>query len=308
MNAGLSGAQLRHRKRLARVITILAGIVTLIAFFPLTGCASLENAPGARTTATPKNQASPWKLVWDDEFNGPAGAPPDQGKWSPDVGGNGWGNEQLEYDTDNQNVYQDGQGNLVLEARKSNPEGLQCWYGPCDYTSARITTSGHFSFTYGRLEARIKIPYGQGLWSGLWLLGSNVATVGWPLCGEVDIMENIGMEPASIHGSVHGPGNLDDTYTLFSNPYTLPHGAFADGFHTFALQWDPGHLSFFVDGMNYATFDRTSLTDQRNWVFNHPFNIILDVAVGGGFPGNPDPTTVFPQKMYVSYVRLYQKK
>ena len=102
----------------------------------------------------------------------------------------------MQYNTDNQNVYQDGQGNLVLEARKSNPEGLQCWYGPCDYTSARITTSGHFSFTYGRLEARIKIPYGQGLWSGLWLLGSNVVTVGWPLCGEVDIMENIGKEPA----------------------------------------------------------------------------------------------------------------
>src|SRR5258706_14880463 len=130
MNAGLSGAQLRHRKRLARVITILAGIVTLIAFSPLTGCASLENAPGARTTATPKNQASPWKLVWGDEVNGPAGAPPDQSKWSPDVGGNGWGDTQVQYNTDNQNGYQDGQGNLVVEARHSKPEGVSWLDGP----------------------------------------------------------------------------------------------------------------------------------------------------------------------------------
>src|SRR5258707_5557171 len=121
MNVELSGAQLRHRKRLARVITILAGIVILIAFYLLTGCAGLENAPGARTTATPKNQASPWKLVWGDEFNGPAGAPPDQSKWSPDVGGNGWGGTQLSYNTDNQDVHQEGPGDLEFEARQKKP-------------------------------------------------------------------------------------------------------------------------------------------------------------------------------------------
>src|SRR5258708_6305251 len=123
-----------------------------------------------------------------------------------------------------------------------------------------------------------------------------------------DLTEDICRRAGSIRGSADGLWNRAGTYTLFSTPYSLPDGAFADGFHTFALQWEPGHLSFFVDGMNYASFDRTSLTGQRSWVFNHPFNIILDVAVGGGFPGKPDSTTVFPQKMYVSYVRLYQKK
>ena len=304
MNVGLSGAQLRHRRRLARVTTILAAIVGLIASYPIMGCASLESASGARTTATAtsNNQASPWKLVWDDEFNGSAGAPPDPSKWTPEVAGNGWGSKQLEYNTDNLNAYQDGQGNLVLEARKGNPEELQCWYGPCRYTSARISTSGHFSFTYGLLEARIKIPYGQGLWSAFWLLGSNCATVGWPTCGEIDVMEQVGKkEPATIHGSAHGPEK-------FSGSCTLPHGAFADGFHVFVLQWDPSHLSFFVDGMNYATLDKATLTNQQDWVYNHPYDIILNVAVGGVWPGSPDSTTVFPQKMYVSYVRLYKNE
>jgi beta-glucanase (GH16 family) len=260
------------------------------------------------TPATPKNQASPWKLVWNDEFSGPAGAPPDPSKWTPDIGGNGWANTQLEYDTDNLNAYQDGQGNLVLEARKVKSEGLQCWYGPCQYTSARINTHNHFSFTYGLLVARIKMPYGQGLWPGFWLLGSNFATVGWPTSGEIDVMENLGKkEPATIHGTVHGPETSSDSHTLFTRSYTLPHGNFADDYHVFALQWNLSHLYFFVDGINYATFDKATLTNQQDWVFIHPFHIILDVAVGG-WPGSPDSTTVFPQKMYVSYVRVYKNE
>lgn len=301
MNRGLLDAPVLYQRHLGRSTTILAVIVGLIAFYPLIGCASLEGATGTRTTATTtsSHQTSPWTLVWHDEFSKPAGTPPDPSKWTPDTGGNGWGDKQLEYNTDNQNVYQDGRGNLILEARKGNPEGLQCWYGSCQYTSARITTSGHFTFTYGLIEARIKIPYGQGLWPAFWLLGNNCDTVGWPTCGEIDIMETTGRELATNHGSVHGPES-------FTGPYPLPHGTFADDFHIFALQWDPNYLYFFVDGIRYFTLDKATLTKQQDWVYNHPFEIILDVAVGGENPGNPDATTVFPQKMYVSYVRVYR--
>jgi len=250
-------------------------------------------------TPTPiriERQATPSKLVWSDEFNGSVGALPDPSKWSPDVGGSGWGNKQLEYDTDNKNAYQDGQGNLVLEARKSNPEGLKCWYGTCQYTSARTGTDGHFSFTYGRLEARIKIPYGQGIWPAFWLLGSNVATVGWPACGEIDVAEDTGSSISLNHAAIHGPNSL--TKDFFSQP-----GNFADSFHVFALQWTPNALSFFMDGIQYGILNKVS--DPQDWVFNHPFSIILNVAVGGNWPGNPDASTVFPQKMYVDYVRVY---
>jgi beta-glucanase (GH16 family) len=313
MNVGLPGSRSNLRRPLAT--TLLTCIVGLVVMYPFTGCAPLGDLPntGARPVISPvatpeispiatspsQSQTSPWKLVWSDEFNGPRGTPPDPNKWTPEIGGEGWGNQQLEYDTDNKNAYQDGQGHLVLEARKNDAVKYQCWYGPCQYTSAHITTSGHFSFTYGLLEASIKIPYGQGIWSAFWLLGNNCATVGWPTCGEIDIMENVSMKPDLIYGTVHGPGTLSGTYKL-------QHGNFSDNFHVFALQWDPGHLYFFVDGMNYYTVNRATLRDQTDWVYDHPFNIILNAPVGGVWPGSPDSTTVFPQRMYVSYVRLYK--
>jgi beta-glucanase (GH16 family) len=288
-------------------LTLLLG---LLIFSPLVSCASGGNHPatqGAKatptlnatsTTATATPSPSPWTLVWDSEFNGPAGAPPDSSKWSPITGGEGWGNEQLDYDTNNQNVYQDGQGNLVIEARKGNPNGYSCWYGPCTYTSGQISTQGHFSFTYGLIEARIKIPAGQGLWSAFWLLGANYPKVNWPECGEIDVMENIGNEPNIIYGTVHGPG-------YSSGNYKLPSGIFADGFHTFALQWDPNHLYFIVDGITYHTVTRSSFPKPSDWVYDHSFNIILNLPVGGSWPGNPNASTHFPQQMLVSYVKVY---
>jgi len=318
MNIGLPGSQSRLKRRLSTII--LSGMMGLIVIYPLTGCASLGGLPAAGTTpvirpsiattptrvlATPiattphHSQTSLWKLVWSDEFNGSRGAPPDPNKWTPKIGGGGWGNQQLDYDSDNKNAYQDGQGHLVLEARKNDAVKYQCWYGSCQYTSAHITTSGHFSFTYGLLEASIKVPTGQGIWSAFWLLGNNCATVGWPACGEIDVMENIGNMPDLIYGTAHGTG-------YFSGTYKLQHGAFSDNFHVFALQWDPSHLYFFIDGINYYTVDRTTLTNQAYWVYDHPFSIILNAPVGGEWPGSPDSTTVFPQKMYVSYLRLYK--
>ena len=280
---------------------ILVGLLGLIAIYPLTKHAQFGSIPELTASGLTKHQNHAWKLVWSDEFDGPRGSLPDSSKWSPVTGGEGWGSKELEYNTNNQNAYLDGQGNLVLEARNGNPMGYMCWYGSCQYTSAQLSTRGHFSFTYGGIEARIKIPYGQGIWSAFWLLGDNCATVGWPTCGEIDIMENIGREPDLIYGTVHGPG-------YFSATDKLPHGIFDNNFHVFALYWDPGHLYFFMDGFNYATLTKANLTNQQQWVYNHPFNIFLNVPVGGIWPESPDSTTVFPQRMIVSYVRVYQYK
>jgi beta-glucanase (GH16 family) len=244
------------------------------------------------------------KLIWSDDFNGLAGKTPDASKWSPDVSGSGWGNNQREYDTNNKNAYLDGQGSLVLEARKENPANYQCWYGPCQYTSARINTSGHFSFTYGRVEARIKVPYGQGLWPAFWILGNNVGSVGWPNSGEMDIMENLGREPNTIHGTVHGP-NYSGSNGI-GGPDKLPRGRFADAYHIYAVTWDSSRISFSVDGLSYFTVTKATIESHGKWVFDHPFFIILNVAVGGFWPGDPNSSTVFPQKMYVDYVRVYQ--
>jgi beta-glucanase (GH16 family) len=280
-----------------RIIGLLIVFTLIIETACSTNVSDTKTNPAPAEMTLPKN--SSWKLAWSDEFNGSQGAIPDPHKWVSDVGGEGWGNKQLEYDTDNQNAYQDGQGNLVIEARKGNPAGYKCWYGPCDYTSARITTREHFSFTYGLIEARIKIPYSQGIWSAFWLLGNNCGRNNWPACGEIDVMENTSPEPATIHGSAHGPEN-------FTSTYSMERGSFADDFHIFAVQWDANHIYFFVDGDNYATLHKAAFKSPKSWVYDHPFDVILNVAVGGDWPGAPDATTHFPQKMYVSYVRLYQ--
>ena len=242
-------------------------------------------------------------LIWNDEFNGPAGMPPDPLKWTANIGGDGWGNGELEYYTNNGNAYQDGQGHLVIEARQESPAGLQCWNGPCKYTSARLTTADRMSFTHGRVEARIKIPYGQGLWPAFWLLGSNCGPVEWPTCGELDIMENIGKEPSVNHATIHGPNYSGGNG--ISNTYTM-NGHYSDNYHIYAVEWDSSHISFFVDGANYLVVTRAQVEAKGQWVFDHAFNIVLNIAVGGGWPGNPDGSTVFPQKMYIDYVRLFQ--
>ncbi len=247
-----------------------------------------------------------WKLVWDDEFNVRAGTVPDPNKWTPYVGGNGWGNNQLEYDTDNHNAYQNGKGQLVLEARKENPASYLCWYGACRYTSARLSTKFSGIFTYGKFIARIKLPSGQGVWPAFWLLGHNIMDgVKWPDCGEIDTMENIGREPATVHGTIHGPGYGPKGIGML---YTLSRGRFADAYHIFAVQWSSTSIRFFVDGKNYFTIGHTLVARYGSWVFDHSFYILLNLSIGGPWPGTPDATTQFPQKMLVDYVRVYQLK
>jgi beta-glucanase (GH16 family) len=272
--------------------------LTLVIFLLLiSGCG------GSMSSTPPPPSSSQWTLVWSDEFSGPNGSAPDSTKWSFDVGGNGWGNEELEYYTNRtKNAYvQDG--NLVVQALKETYTGSDGVTR--NYTSARLLTLGHFSQAYGRFEARIKIPSGQGMWPAFWMLGDNIGQVGWPQCGEIDTMENIGKEPSIIHGSIHGPGYTGGTGVGTS--YTLPNGArFADDFHVFAVEWQPNVVRFYVDSALYATDTPSSLPAGSTWVFDHPFFILLNVAVGGDWPGAPDSTTVFPQQMLVDYVRVYQ--
>jgi beta-glucanase (GH16 family) len=255
--------------------------------------------------ASLQDDKSAWTLVWSDEFNGPDGSRPDPAKWKFEVGGNGWGNHELEYYTNRpENSFLRG-GNLVIQALKENSTGPD--HVTRDYTSARITTQGLFEQAYGRFEARIKISRGRGLWPAFWLLGNEIGTIGWPACGEIDIMENIGKEPSLVHGSLHGPGYSGDRD--YTSEYKLPGGVhFADDFHVFAVEWEPKTVRFFVDQELYATFTPARLPAGMKWVFDHPFFIILNVAVGGDWPGPPDETTTFPRTMLVDYARVYKAR
>ncbi|MGO9268914.1 MAG: family 16 glycosylhydrolase [Terriglobia bacterium] len=281
--------------RMRKWLEITAAVLLLV----VSGCG------GSMSSTPPPPSASQWTLVWSDEFGGPNGTAPDPTKWGYDVGGNGWGNDELEYYTSRtQNAYvQDG--NLVIQALKETYTGSDGVTR--NYTSARLLTASKFSQAYGRFEARIKIPYGQGMWPAFWMLGNNISQVPWPQCGEIDVMENIGKEPSIVYGSIHGPGYTGGTGVGTS--YTLPNGArFADDFHVFAVEWEPNVVRFYVDSNLYATDTPSSLPAGSTWVLDHPFFILLNVAVGGGWPGAPDSSTVFPQQMLVDYVRVYQKK
>jgi len=240
-------------------------------------------------------QTSP-VLVWSDEFNGPARSAPDATVWGFDTGAGGWGNGELEtYTQSTDNAFLDGNGHLVIRALASGG----------GYTSARLKTQAKFQLQYGRLEARIKIPAGQGLWPAFWLLGSNITDVGWPACGEIDVMENIGREPATIHGTLHGPGYAGDS--TLTGTQTLPAGAwFADDFHVYAVSWSPNQVQFLIDGQAYYTAAMAGLPLQMQAAFQRPFFVLLNLAVGGGWPGNPDGTTPFPSDMLVDNIRLYQ--
>jgi beta-glucanase (GH16 family) len=245
---------------------------------------------------------SKWTLVWNDEFDGPDGSMPDPNKWSIVRDGSGSGNQELEYYTGQpSNLHIEG-GKLVITARKESFTGADGIVR--DYTSARLETAGHFQQEYGRVEARIKIPKGQGIWPAFWMLGSDYSSVGWPACGEIDIMENVGFEPEKTHGTLHGPGYSGNN--PLTGTYTLPnHEAMSDDFHVFAVEWAPEVVRFYVDGHLFETRTVDSIPSGKRWVFDHPFYILLNVAVGGAWPGNPDGATPFPATMLVDYVRVY---
>ncbi len=240
-----------------------------------------------------------WNLVWADEFTQADGSSPDSAKWTYDIGASGWGNNELQYYTSRTNNVRIENNQLVIEARQENHLGA-------NHTSARLKTQGKASWAYGRMEARIKIPRGQGIWPAFWMLGTNITSVGWPSCGEIDILENIGREPTIIHGTVHGPGYSGGNG--IGGPYSLPGNAvFADEFHVYAIEWSTNQIKWFLDGVQYFALTPASLPGGAAWVFTAPQFLILNVAVGGNWPGSPDETTIFPQRMTLDYVRVYSR-
>jgi beta-glucanase (GH16 family) len=254
------------------------------------GWATLVSPTGGQMSA---QERSGWRLVWHDEFDTAIG--PD---WVFDVGtgGNGWGNNELEFYTARSENARVENGVLIIEARKEP-------YQSREYTSARLKTEGRRTFKYGRIEARIQIPRGQGIWPAFWALGEDQKAVGWPRCGEIDVMENIGREPSIVHATIHGPGYSGGQGV--GGPFDLPSGGFADSFHVFAVEWDASGLRFSMDDTVYKSI--TPKDVPGTWVYDHPFFLLLNLAVGGNWPGNPNADTVFPAQMKVDYVRAYER-
>ena len=232
-------------------------------------------------------------LAWSDEFTANY---INNNNWSYDIGGSGWGNNELEYYTNsNKNAYSTG-GYLVIEARKET-------MGTNNYTSARMISKDKKTFTYGRIDFRAKLPKGQGVWPALWMLGNNIGTTPWPACGEIDIMELLGHEPQKTYGTIHW-GAAGGGSTHIGGNYSLSSLTFNDKFHLFSLKWEADKMTFLIDDVVFFTVNKSQV--NGNYPFDKPFFFIMNVAVGGNWPGNPDATTVFPQRMIVDYVRVFQ--
>ena len=274
-------------RRLLAVPCLLAMI--LVAVAPGTGFGHAVSSP---------------RLIWSDEFNGPAGASPDPTKWNFDVGGNGWGNNELQYYTSRpSNASLDGQGDLIITAhagRYTGPNGIRR-----PYTSARLQTLHTFQFKYGLMEARIQVPAGKGLLSDFWSLGNDAYSRrrAWPASGEIDAMEVLGSAPRIVHGMVHGPwswapGGIGGTVRT--------PGSLSAGFHTYGVRWSPKRISFLLDGSVYKTIKSSDLRPGSKWPFRRPSFLLLSLSVGGDWAGRPDSSTAFPARMVVDWVRVWQ--
>ena len=262
-------------------------LLLLSAVLGFTNCSTNEKQTVANFT----------ELVMQDEFN--TDGVLDNTIWSYDIGRgtNGWGNNELQYYTDRPENLTVQNGMLIITARKESYEGAS-------YTSARIVTKAKFEQKYGRFEARIRLPWGQGMWPAFWLLGNNIDDVSWPNCGEIDVMEYRGQNPTEILGTLHGPGYSGAN--SISKSYVLQNDRFDTGFHVFGIEWGPDYINFYVDDVLYNQLTPSDVTGE--WVYNHPFYILINLAVGGDFVGAPSSSTVFPQTMLIDYVRVYKDK
>lgn len=271
-------------------LLLTASSISFVLFFVFSSCQNDDNAIVKRN----------WQLVWEDDFNGNAGQSPDASKWIYDIGvgpGNdGWGNSELQYYTDRpENISLDGSGNLAITARSES-------FGGSGFTSSRIKTKGLFEQAYGRFEARMKMPWGPGIWPAFWMLGSNIDEVPWPQCGEIDIMEYRGQQPNLINGTLHGPGYSGGA--SITKGYGFENDRFDKDFHLFAVEWGEDYIDFFVDETLYQRLTPKDVPGE--WVYDQPFYMLLNVAVGGNYVGFPTPQTPFPQTMLVDYVKVYK--
>jgi beta-glucanase (GH16 family) len=263
-----------------------------LAFIARRGQPLLNAVEVARLKTSP----SPRAVEWSDEFGGPAGQRVDRRKWKHEVGAGGWGSHELQrFTRSTANAATDGHGRLAIVARRHGAAGDS-------YTSARLTTSGRFAFRYGDVEARIRVPAGQGLWPGFWALGNDIDRKGWPRSGEIDIMEVIGSNSRKTHGSIHGPTPDGEEYRISGEATHRP--PLSRGFHIYGIRWLPDAMQFKLDGRAYESIARADLPADRRWVFNRPFFLLLSLAVGGDWPGPPGSGTPFPATMLVDWVRL----
>lgn len=243
--------------------------------------------------ATPIVAPEGWNLIWHDEFDG---SKIDTANWTYDLGAGGWGNGEAQYYTSRPDNARIENGMLVIEARQEK-------YEDAYYTSARLKTQGLQEFQYGRIEARLKVPAGKGLWPAFWMLGASFNGGNWPDCGEIDIMEYIGKEPDLIFGTLHGPGYSGALGISQWNRQTYN---IADEFHTYAIEWEADEIRWYYDEALYHTVTRADV-GEREWVFDQPFFIILNLAIGGVLPGPVGLDTAFPAQYLVDYVRVYQR-
>lgn len=234
-------------------------------------------------------------LVMQDEFD--SNGAPDASLWSYNIGtgDNGWGNNELQF-------YTDRPENIIIEDGMLKITARRELFSGSSFTSARILTQGKFEQKYGRIEARIKLPWGKGLWPAFWMIGANSDTIPWPQCGEIDIMEYLGNQPTKVFGTVHGPGYSAEN--SISKTYALRNDRFDNDFHIFGIEWGENYINYYVDDVLYNQITPEDVPGE--WVFNQPFYIILNVAVGGNLPGSPNSETVFPQTMLVDYIRIYE--
>lgn len=280
----------------------LLGLILLI----LAGCnVEPELSPTLSPTLVPEPTSEPtpeptpeweregWTLIWGDEFDGEV---LDPSRWEAEIGGHGWGNNEWQFYTARPENLRLEDDHLVIEARDE-------FFVRRNYTSGRIKTQNLFSFTYGRVEARMKLPFGQGIWPAFWMLGEDIARNPWPASGEIDIMEHIGRQPRHIYGTVHGPGYAGAGG--IGHFTTFPDGTLSEAFHTYAIEWEPGEIRWYVDDEQF--FKLTPQQVPGEWVFDKPYFILINLAVGGNWPGYPDDSTVFPQFLLVDYVRVYQR-
>jgi beta-glucanase (GH16 family) len=261
-------------------------------------------AAAALCAAIVRVHAAAPTLVWSDEFNQPESTGPDPAKWSFDLGEGrprGWGNDELE-------AYTDSRDNALIVSDPAATDGralaIRARRAGGHYTSARIRTESKFSFRYGRLEARARVPRGAGCWPAFWAIGVDKPLVGWPACGEIDVMEWVGAAPGRIKGSLHAFGYSGAR--CLNADCVLPNGAsYSDAYHVFAVDWYPGEIHFLMDGAVYEVRRKGDLPAGSQWPYDRPFFILLNFAVGGRWPGPPDAETVFPQDYRIDYVRVY---
>jgi beta-glucanase (GH16 family) len=276
---------------------VLAGVL-LVAGLAAAAAAS----PAGSSIAAPPPHGSHTRLVWSDEFGGPAGAPPSRSAWVHEVGAYGWTNHELEtYTSATANAARDGLGHLAIVARRetaTGPDGRTR-----AYTSARLTTRGRFSATHGLFEARMKIPAGRGLWPAFWMLGDDIDAVGWPASGEIDVMEALGHDPQTVHGTLHGP--VDGADGALGSSFVAP-SSLASDFHTYGVRWSSNSVTWLLDGRPHATVGPEIRLRGWSAIFDRPFHLLLNLAVGGTWPGAPDASTALPATLLVDWVRVYR--